>query len=244
MNYDVLLNRTGLSKLGLGSQSNDGSSNSAQQQRENVRNNSPTFIQSERDHTSTNVPAPSVSNANATPSRKISYFSMFDSSSGSSPSTSAAGQTGKVETKLLSMWHNMKYGWSGKMRSTSFSKEQPIILLGKCYHRRMTPPQTGENSMENAPATATRYENSQMLIIDEPQSVNFATESPVEELGRDAADDDNSQASDTQYEMEGIENFKRDFVSRLWMTYRREFPLMNDSNYTSDCGKAENVRHS
>jgi len=106
----------------------------------------------------------------------------------------------------------------------------------------MTPPQTGENSMENAPTAVTRFENSQMLIIDEPQSVNFATESPVEELGRDAADDDNSQASnvsDTQYEIEGIENFKRDFVSRLWMTYRREFPLMNDSNYTSDCSKVK-----
>jgi cysteine protease ATG4 len=236
MNYDVLLNRTGLSKLGLGGQSNEGNSGHREN---NVRNDSPTFVQSERDHTSANAPGP-VSNANATPSRKISYFSMFDSGS---PSTSSAGQTGKVETKLLSMWHNMKYGWTGKMRSTSFSKEQPIILLGKCYHRRMTPPQTGENSMENAPTVPTRYENSQMLIIDEPQSVNFATESPVEELGRDAADDDNSQASnasDTQYEIEGIENFKRDFVSRLWMTYRREFPLMNDSNYTSDCGKRRN----
>jgi len=122
MNYDVLLNRTGLSKL-VGGQSNDGNS-SGQQQRENIRNHSPTFIQAEREHSSPNNPAP-VSNANATPIRKISYFSMFDSGS---PSTSAgAGQTGKVETKLLSMWHNMKYGWSGKMRSTSFSKEQPII---------------------------------------------------------------------------------------------------------------------
>lgn len=41
---------------------------------------------------------------------------------------------------------------------------------------------------------------------------------------------DNSWAND------GIEGFKRDFISRIWMTYRREFQLMTDSKYTSDCG--------
>lgn len=39
-----------------------------------------------------------------------------------------------------------------------------------------------------------------------------------------------------QDEDDGIQGFKRDFQTRLWMTYRKEFQTMNGTNITSDCG--------
>lgn len=92
---------------------------------------------------------------------------------------------GKMKTKLLSMWTNMKYGWTVKMK-TNFSKDSPVWLLGRCYHRKMTAEPLSDTNVE--------------------------------------------------LEGEGFESFKADFISRVWLTYRREFPILNGSNFTTDCG--------
>lgn len=105
---------------------------------------------------------------------------------------------GKVESRLLSLWNNMKYGWTVKIK-TNFSKESPVWLLGRCYHRKLSPTDSVEGSTE---------------------------------IGTDAT----AQQVAEQLEGEGLEGFKVDFMSRLWLTYRREFPLLNGSNFTSDCG--------
>lgn len=151
-----------------------------------------------------------------------------------------------MESKLVAMWHNVKYGWSGKMRQTSFSKEQPVWLLGRCYHRRYTPPVSMENSTTDLPSganttpdnatsaydciTATTGTTSSLYPVINPQQIDEIV--VPQELGMDAAE---NQTAESPWE-EGIEGFKRDFYSRIWMTYRREFPIMNGSNYTSDCG--------
>ncbi|CAD6993213.1 cysteine protease ATG4D [Ceratitis capitata] len=156
-----------------------------------------------------------------------------------------------MESKLLSMWHNVKYGWSGKIKP-NFSKEQPVWLLGRCYHRKYTPPSSMESSTElstNAGGliatslSGSAYETAEQYLpvdgatntsnIYPPLNPHQIDEIVVpQELGMDAAE---NQVAEHPWE-EGIEGFRRDFYSRIWMTYRREFPTMNGSNYTSDCG--------
>lgn len=105
---------------------------------------------------------------------------------------------GKVESRLLSMWNNVKFGWTVKL-NTSFSKESPVWLLGRCYHRKLSPTGSLESSTEiGMEATA-----------HQPMEPIFG---------------------------EGIEGFKSDFMSKVWMTYRRAFPLMTGSTFTTDCG--------
>ncbi|XP_030370494.1 cysteine protease ATG4C [Scaptodrosophila lebanonensis] len=199
-----------------------------------------------------------------TPQRKISTSSRFINAfsqlyGGNSNSCShqsdqtedsdlAASRTPTkgMETKLMAMWHNVKYGWGGKMRHTSFSKEQPVWLLGRCYHRRYTPPVSMENSTTELPSGTDTVPDNATSAYDSIQS-EAATSTSLypalhpqmideivvpQELGMDAAE---NQVAENPWE-EGIEGFRRDFYSRVWMTYRREFPIMNGSNYTSDCG--------
>ncbi|ALC47492.1 CG6194 [Drosophila busckii] len=220
--------------------------------------------------TSSNLYPKTENAATATPQRKISTssrfinaFSQLYGSNSHANANSACGHveqhaedpelaanrtpTKGMESKLVAIWHNVKYGWSGKMRQTSFSKEQPVWLLGRCYHRRYTPPVSMENStsefMTGGTDTTTDNATSAFDCVqttDQPSSSLYPTLSPQQideivvpqELGMDAAD---NQLGESPWE-EGIEGFKRDFYSRIWMTYRREFPIMNGSNYTSDCG--------
>lgn len=105
---------------------------------------------------------------------------------------------GKVESRLLSMWNNVKFGWTVKLKTT-FSKESPVWLLGRCYHRKLSPSGSLESSTEIG-TEATAHD-------------------PIEHIYG-----------------EGIEGFKSDFISKIWMTYRREFPTMSGSTFTTDCG--------
>lgn len=92
----------------------------------------------------------------------------------------------KYKNKFMSLWNNMKYGWMVNTK-TNFSKDSPVWLLGKCYHRKMILDTTERNTSRGM--------------------------------------EDN-----------GIEGFKSDFISRIWLTYRREFPILNGSHFTTDCG--------
>lgn len=107
----------------------------------------------------------------------------------------------KVKTKLLSMWNNMKYGWTVKIK-TNFSKESPVWLLGQRYPKQL------EDTLERASEALPGFRTGSEVSL------------PIETASCE----------------EGIEGFKRDFVSRLWLTYRREFPNLKGSTFTTDCG--------
>uniref|UniRef100_A0A182M0L5 Cysteine protease n=1 Tax=Anopheles culicifacies TaxID=139723 RepID=A0A182M0L5_9DIPT len=224
MNYDVLLNRTGFSKLSL-----------TPQHFRSVSEGDPR-------HRDLPQVAERGSDGTKTPGRKISLpphahrnetvsASCSPMRAGPSANQPAGGPgeefKGKVESKLLTMWNNMKFGWSYKMK-TNFSKEQPLWLLGRCYHQKVTPGPSMESSVE----LGTTGPDGQLTLVQNVYLVE-GSNSPPEETGTDAIEDSSPEAI---IEEEGIEAFRRDFISRIWMTYRREFQTMDDSNYTSDCG--------
>uniref|UniRef100_A0A665UL08 Cysteine protease n=1 Tax=Echeneis naucrates TaxID=173247 RepID=A0A665UL08_ECHNA len=97
----------------------------------------------------------------------------------------------KLKTKFLSVWHNVKYSWALKSK-TSFSRNSPVLLLGKCYHFKT-------------------------------EDDNRLTEACYE-------------ASEEDFIMGNVEAFREDFASRVWLTYREEFPPLPGSTLTSDCG--------
>ncbi|XP_026201846.1 cysteine protease ATG4C isoform X1 [Anabas testudineus] len=97
----------------------------------------------------------------------------------------------KLKTKFLSVWHNVKYSWALKPK-TSFSRNSPVLLLGKCYHFK---------AEDDDSPTEACYE-----------------------------------AFDEDFIMGNVEAFRKDFTSRVWLTYREDFPLLPGSTLTSDCG--------
>lgn len=97
----------------------------------------------------------------------------------------------KLKTKFMSVWHNVKYSWALKSK-TSFSRNSPVLLLGKCYHFK----------------------------AEDDDSITEAC----------------CEASNEDHVMGNVEAFRKDFASRVWLTYREEFPPLPGSILTSDCG--------
>ncbi|KAK8384669.1 hypothetical protein O3P69_014325 [Scylla paramamosain] len=68
---------------------------------------------------------------------------------------------------------------------------------------------------------------------------NFSRDSPVYLLGsvyHKSLGADGEDADQMEVERHGMEAFKRHFHSLVWCTYRRQFPTLQDSSLTTDCG--------
>lgn len=74
----------------------------------------------------------------------------------------------------------------------------------------------------------------------------FRRNSPVFLLGKcyhfkfeesESSPDGSDSGSVTNEDAFGtVEDFRKDFISRIWLTYREEFPLLEGSTWTTDCG--------
>lgn len=100
----------------------------------------------------------------------------------------------------------------------NFSKESPVWLLGMCY-RKLEPPNA--ESTELGTDVAAFQSQSDVSFLKNHKSSEKNNDKPLQIACS---------------EEEGLEGFKKDFISKLWLTYRREFPILNGSTYSSDCG--------
>lgn len=72
------------------------------------------------------------------------------------------------------------------MRS-NFSKEQPVWLLGRCYHRKFSP----VSSMESSAELTASLENK--LSIEQPIQVEELMDQTVQEFGMVALEEENTE---------------------------------------------------
>lgn len=100
---------------------------------------------------------------------------------------------------------------------TNFSKESPVWLLGRCYHRKTDSPCSDITEL----GTDVAAFQSQSDVSGSTVLRSFAESFKFQIANGDE---------------EGFEGFKNDFISKLWLTYRREFPILNGSTFSSDCG--------
>lgn len=65
---------------------------------------------------------------------------------------------------------------------------------------------------------------------------HFSKDSPIWLLGRIYHHTPKTDQSSSNMATNNFESLKHDFLSRIWLTYRKEFPVLDGSYYTSDCG--------
>lgn len=95
-----------------------------------------------------------------------------------------------------------KIGWSGKIRS-NFSKEQPVWLLGRCYHRKFSPISSMENSAEMTASLENKLylneppqqqqSNSILVPTHHTHTEEQTFDSTVQEFGTDAIEGENGE---------------------------------------------------
>ena len=120
----------------------------------------------------------------------------------------------RVKEKLLSLWNNVKYGWNVKLQS-NFHSDSPIWLLGKLYHHNMCDGFSSKSSSTSSNSAIMSH------ISHQSKSKPYDFHDPVQVQRR---------------KEQTLAQFRQDYYSRIWLTYRRQFERIEGSHFTSDCG--------
>jgi cysteine protease ATG4 len=163
-----------------------------------------------------------------------------------------------VRTRILSIWNQVKYGWMVKVKS-SFHLETPIWLLGICYCREgqipvfcanYISPLNGRTYRSNSVGSSVdleQFKNSNSHTFRHSSDSTGSLSTSV--TATTSVTDNNVQFPPFEStpsirallccsESVGftLDQLKHDLYSRIWLTYRKEFPKISGSQFTSDCG--------
>nr|XP_055162447.1 cysteine protease ATG4C isoform X2 [Nyctereutes procyonoides] len=128
----------------------------------------------------------------------------------------------KLKTKFISAWNNMKYNFVYLfMRDTEREREAETQTESEAgsmqepglSHVGLNPRSPGSHSGPKADAQLLSQPDENKLL---PARSGCTIEDHV---------------------IAGnVEEFRKDFISRIWLTYREEFPQIEGSAFTTDCG--------
>lgn len=109
---------------------------------------------------------------------------------------------------------------------TSFSRNSVVFLLGKCYHFKAD----GNRNAKHTPTYRTVVSTSLDFDVSDKFNVYVIADedSPTESCSTEIFDDATV--------MGNVEEFRRDFASRIWLTYRDDFAVLPGSTINTDCG--------
>ncbi|KAF7244352.1 Cysteine protease ATG4C [Varanus komodoensis] len=146
----------------------------------------------------------------------------------------------KIKSKFMSAWHNMKYnGDLAREAGGKYHEEKDLEKYLEIYRTTTITLYFLTNKIKDrlllsfaswVLKTKTYFNrNSPVFLLG--KCYHFKTDEPSD-LSPNRSDYDITEEGISR----NVEEFRKDFISRIWLTYREEFPPIKGSALTTDCG--------